>query len=67
MISQILIVKYMIDAWSVHAISIGTILLIQLYVFTLFNRLMFIGGAFKRFYQIVSEASEMLEIMENAT
>ena len=63
-ITQILIVRFMIKGWEMSVISIGTILLIQIYVLNLFNRLMFIGSSIKRFYQTISEASEMLEIMD---
>lgn len=64
MITQILIVWFMIKWREVSAISIWTILLIQIYVLQLFNRLMFIGNSIKKFYQIISEGSEMLEIMD---
>lgn len=63
MFTQILIVRYMINSWELGLIGIGTILLIQIYVLKLFDRLMFIGNSIKKFYQVISEASEMLDIM----
>ncbi len=63
MLTQILIVRFMIRWWELSTISIWTILLIQIYVLKLFDRLMFIGNSIKKFYQTISEASEMLEIM----
>ena len=64
MVTQILIVRYMIKAWEVWTISIGTILLIQIYILNLFGSLMFIGNAIKHLYQTISGASEMLDIMD---
>ena len=64
MITQVLIVRYMIKSWEVWLIGVWTILLIQIYVLRLFDRLSSIGNSIKRFYQVVSEASEMLEIMD---
>ena len=64
MFTQVLIIRYMIRSWETGLIGVGTILLIQIYVLKLFDRLMFIGNSIKKFYQVISEASEMLEIMD---
>lgn len=57
---------FMIHARHDGTMSIGIILVIQLYVFRLFEKIFFIGNVIKRFLHALGEAGEMIEILDTS-
>jgi len=55
-----------IDYWQQGLLTIGDFAMIQGYFVALFGRLNGIGKAIRRFYESFSDASEMIEIMQQA-
>ena len=49
-------------AWGV--ISLGTVVLLQLYLFMMADNIVGIGNLFKRIYNVMWEAAEMIEIID---
>lgn len=45
-------------------ITVGTIILLQMYMFRIFDQMFGIGNVFKRLYKTISDATEMLEILD---
>jgi ABC-type multidrug transport system fused ATPase/permease subunit len=44
--------------------SVGMILVLQLYIFTLFEKIFMIGNLFKRTFQAIAEGAEMVDILQ---
>jgi ATP-binding cassette subfamily B protein len=62
--TEFLIFYYIIKYWQQGSITIGTIVLIQAYIFNLSGRLWNFGHIIRNFYESFADSREMLEILE---
>jgi ATP-binding cassette subfamily B protein len=61
---EFFIFYYAIKLWQVGSITIGTFVLIQVYILGLANRLWGFNGIIKNLYECFADSKEMVEILE---
>jgi len=61
---EIVLIYASIKLWWKDMISVGIIVLLQLYVFRVFRQFFMIGNVFKRLYRAIGESTEMLDILD---
>ncbi len=61
---EIITMYFAIKFWWQSAISTGTIVLLQVYIFKIFEQMFNLWHIFKRFNNIIWESAEMIEVLE---
>ena len=65
-ILQIVIIYFMVDLWLKNQISTGTVVLVQVYMFGIFDHLWDFGKSMVRFFKSLAEAQEMVDLFDQA-
>lgn len=64
MLTEISVLWLAIHLWQQGGLTVGDFILIQAYLITTFDRLVFINMNLRRFFSALADASEMVEILE---
>jgi ATP-binding cassette subfamily B protein len=61
---QLVVIYFMVDLWLEGLISTGMVVLVQIYMFGVFDHLWDLGKSMVRFFKSLAEAQEMVELLD---